>query len=230
MDGRVFGSALMGGTERADSGARPAAGLAVVGTTGVGATLAQAAEDQGLRNACGSDPAQFCEWVYDQTGNETVSTIIAWAVDVPLRIAIIVLVAFVVSRVLQRAVRHFGEKLTDDVQHRRVQQLRTGRAGQFLIDEQHDQRSKARTETLTSVLGSAASMVVWSTAVLLVLGEVGISLAPLIAGSGIAGVAIGFGAQSVVRTFLSGFFMLVEDHTGWATSSMWVMSQAPSSA
>ena len=194
---------------------RPGTAMAAVATLGVGTTLTQATDDgQGLRDACGSDPAQFCEWVYEQTGNETFSTVIAWAVARPLRIVIIIVLAFVVSRLLQRAVAHFGEKLADDVQNQRIQQLRSGRAGQFLIDEQQEQRSKARTETLTSVLGSAASMAVWTIAVLLVLGEIGISLAPLIAGAGIAGVAIGFGAQSVVRDFLSGFFMLVEDQYG----------------
>ena len=189
--------------------------MATVAALGAGATVTQTTDDgQGLGNACGSNPGQFCEWVYDQTGNETFSTIIAWGVDRPLRIVIIIVLAFVVSRLLQQAVVHFGEKLADDVQNQRIHQLRTGRAGQFLIDEQQDQRSKARTETITSVLGSAASMVVWTIAVLLVLGEIGISLAPLIAGAGIAGVAIGFGAQSVVRDFLSGFFMLVEDQYG----------------
>lgn len=170
--------------------------------------------DEGLRDACGSDPTQFCEWVYDQTSNETLASIVAWAVDRPLRILIIVVVAFVVSRVLRRAIEHFGERLTDDKKNETLQELRQGRAGRFLIDEQSEQRSAARTETLTSVLGSAANMTIWTVAGLMILGEVGISLAPLIAGAGIAGVAIGFGAQSIVRDFLTGFFMLVEDQYG----------------
>lgn len=170
--------------------------------------------DDGLRDACGNDPTQFCEWVYDQTSNETLASVTAWAVDRPLRILIIVLAAWVLSRVLGRAIEHFGERLTDDKKNETLQELRHGRAGRFLIDEQSEQRTTARTETLTSVLSSAASMAIWSIATLMVLGEVGISLAPLIAGAGIAGVAIGFGAQSVVRDFLTGFFMLVEDQYG----------------
>ena len=170
--------------------------------------------DDGLRDACGNNPTQFCEWVYDQTSNETLASITAWAVDRPLRILIIVVAAFVLSRVLRRAIEHFGERLTDDNKNEALQELRRGRAGRFLIDEQSEQRSAARTETLTSVLKSAANMVVWTVAGLMILGEVGISLAPLIAGAGIAGVAIGFGAQSIVRDFLTGFFMLVEDQYG----------------
>src|SRR5207248_1320370 len=49
---------------------------------------------------------------------------------------------------------------------------------------------------------------------LVVLGELGINLAPLIAGAGVLGIALGFGAQTLVRDFLSGFFMLVEDQYG----------------
>ena len=48
----------------------------------------------------------------------------------------------------------------------------------------------------------------------MILGELGINLGPLIAGAGIVGVAVGFGAQSVVKDFLSGMFMLVEDQYG----------------
>jgi small-conductance mechanosensitive channel len=57
-------------------------------------------------------------------------------------------------------------------------------------------------------------VVVWTVAVLLVLGELGISLGPLIAGAGIAGVALGFGAQSLVRDYLTGFFILLENQFG----------------
>jgi small conductance mechanosensitive channel len=57
--------------------------------------------------------------------------------------------------------------------------------------------------------------VILATVVLmLVLGELGISLGPLLASAGVAGVAIGFGAQSIVRDFLSGLFMLIEDQYG----------------
>ena len=49
---------------------------------------------------------------------------------------------------------------------------------------------------------------------MLVLGELGIDLAPLIAGAGIAGVALGFGAQSLVKDCISGLFMLIEDQYG----------------
>jgi small conductance mechanosensitive channel len=65
-----------------------------------------------------------------------------------------------------------------------------------------------------AVLRSIAKAAIGTVAVLTVLGEFGVNLGPLIAGAGIAGVALGFGAQSLVKDFLSGIFMLVEDQFG----------------
>jgi small-conductance mechanosensitive channel len=64
------------------------------------------------------------------------------------------------------------------------------------------------------VLGSLITAVVYGIAVLMVLGEFNLNLAPLLASAGVAGVALGFGAQSLVKDFLSGIFMLLEDQYG----------------
>lgn len=72
-------------------------------------------------------------------------------------------------------------------------------------------RSEQRAETLAGVAISMVRIVVWSVAVLLILEEIGLNLGPLIAGASIVGVAVGFGAQSLVKDFFSGFFILVED-------------------
>jgi len=75
-------------------------------------------------------------------------------------------------------------------------------------------RSTQRVEALSTVLRSVASFAIWTVAAFMVLGEFGINLGPLIAGAGIIGVALGFGSQSLVRDFLSGIFILVEDQYG----------------
>lgn len=75
-------------------------------------------------------------------------------------------------------------------------------------------RAELRSGTLAQVLGTLVAVVVWVMAVLLALDIVGLNLAPLLAGAGIAGVAIGFGAQSLVRDFFAGFFILAEDQYG----------------
>ena len=72
------------------------------------------------------------------------------------------------------------------------------------------ERSK-RTETVANVARRSVSVAVWATAVFMALSEIGFDIGPLIAGAGVAGLAIGFGAQNLVRDFLGGFFILLEN-------------------
>jgi small-conductance mechanosensitive channel len=77
-----------------------------------------------------------------------------------------------------------------------------------------DERRKQRVRALGAILRSGASVTIFSIAGFAVLGDLGINLAPLLASAGVVGVAIGFGAQNLVRDYLSGIFMLVEDQYG----------------
>jgi small conductance mechanosensitive channel len=79
------------------------------------------------------------------------------------------------------------------------------------LTQEYDLR---RSYTLTHALSYVLRVVVWTVTLLLLLAEFRVSLGPLIAGAGIVGVALGFGAQSVVRDFLSGFFILLENQFG----------------
>ncbi len=76
------------------------------------------------------------------------------------------------------------------------------------------ERSRQRAATMGTVLRSTITLVIGAVAVLLILGELEIDLAPLLAGAGIAGIAFGFGAQSLVKDFLSGMFIVFEDQYG----------------
>jgi moderate conductance mechanosensitive channel len=67
-----------------------------------------------------------------------------------------------------------------------------------------------RVTTLAGIIASTVRVVVWTVVGLMLLGELGLNLAPLLAGAGIVGLALGFGAQSLVRDFLAGFFILLE--------------------
>ena len=71
-----------------------------------------------------------------------------------------------------------------------------------------------RAATLTGALSTALIVVIWALAILMALGELGQNIAPLLASAGVAGVALGFGAQSLVRDTLSGFFILLENQFG----------------
>ena len=77
-----------------------------------------------------------------------------------------------------------------------------------------EQRREQRARALGSILLSGVSVVIFGIAALTVLGDLGINLAPLLASAGVLGVALGFGAQNLVRDYLAGIIMLVEDHYG----------------
>ena len=68
-----------------------------------------------------------------------------------------------------------------------------------------------RIDTVGTAIRYFATVVVGLVAGMLVLGELGISIAPILATAGVAGVAIGFGAQSLIKDYFSGFFLLLED-------------------
>jgi small conductance mechanosensitive channel len=71
-----------------------------------------------------------------------------------------------------------------------------------------------RATTLTHALSAGVIVTIWAIAVLLILDRLHVNLAPLLASAGVAGVALGFGAQSLVKDTLSGFFILLENQFG----------------
>lgn len=167
-----------------------------------------------LFDACGVEPSSTCRWVFDRTDSEFFATAADWVIDRPLRILIILVGAFILSRLAKRAIRHLAEEITDATTGDKLADLREGAAGRFLLEETETKRAASRAKTISIVLSSVASAVIWGIAGLMILGEIDIEIGPLIAGAGIAGVALGFGAQTVVRDFLTGIFMLIEDQFG----------------
>jgi len=81
-------------------------------------------------------------------------------------------------------------------------------------NEQVTSDAERRAETLGAVLTNAARVVVVAFFLLMTLQEFGVNIGPLVAGAGIAGVAVGFGAQSLVKDVISGFFLLMENQFG----------------
>jgi small conductance mechanosensitive channel len=107
-----------------------------------------------------------------------------------LRIVIILIVAWIVIVILQRAIREFRQRIAARLD---------------------DREAVKRAETLGRVFRYVVAVVISLVAGMMVLSELGISLAPILGAAGVAGVAIGFGAQSLVKDFFSGFFLLFED-------------------
>jgi moderate conductance mechanosensitive channel len=132
----------------------------------------------------------------------------------PLRVIAIVLIAILVRWLLHRAVRRLTTTTSRAAMPALLKPLRektarTAEDGQFIPE-----RRRQRAEAIGSVLRSFVTAVVFTLAALLVLGEFGFNLAPLLASAGIVGVALGFGAQSLVKDLIAGLFMLLEDQYG----------------
>ena len=177
--------------------------------------LALAQTSTGLADACGETNRGFvCELVYDWTENGGLATAADWLLDRPIRIALILVVAWIVTRFAKRAIVRFTKRIASASSHSRLHMLRERGPGKMLTDDVARVRAESRAETLGHVLRSIVVFTVWTFAALIVMGEIGVNLGPLIAGAGIGGVALGFGAQSIVKDFLSGLFMLIEDHYG----------------
>ena len=174
----------------------------------------QVAPSADLVDACGATPSWACRRIFDATGNRTLAGAIDYVVGAPLRIVVILVVAAVVNRLIRRAIRRFTDTISGAAEGRgRLHTLRE-RAPDALIPTEGGVRAASRAKTIGSVLRSLSTAIVYTIASVTILGELGINLGPLVASAGIAGVAIGFGAQSLVKDFLAGLFMLAEDQYG----------------
>jgi small conductance mechanosensitive channel len=171
-------------------------------------------DDEALQETCGDQPSFWCERILDWTGSETLARFVNWFVDIPLTILIIVVVAVVVNRLVRRAIRHFVDRIGSETDTKDHEPGLLRRAPALIAPGPPSLRAAARAKAIGGVLRSIASILIYTIAILLILAELGINLAPLIAGAGIAGVALGFGAQSLVKDFISGIFMMIEDQYG----------------
>ena len=151
-----------------------------------------------------------CAAVYHWTGNEDLAHAAAWLIGKPLTIVWIVLVAFLARWLLHRVIARIVRRAQSGVL---PSQLARGPFAEPESDTAR-QRRVQRAATIGTLLRSIVSGVVVAIVVMMVLSEVGVDIAPLIASAGILGVALGFGAQSLVKDFLSGIFMIFEDQYG----------------
>ncbi len=182
--------------------------------------------DLSLVSACGSDPKLLCEKVFDITdGNETVARIADWLIDRPLSIVLILFLAWVLTRVAKRALTRLVRRIVApdrDAVRRRLKAIGVDRPELLIADDLEDvdeqarvtARRASRAASISGVLGNTIMIAIWTIALIMIVGELGLNLGPMIAGAGIAGVALGFGAQSLVKDFISGLFMLMEDQYG----------------
>jgi moderate conductance mechanosensitive channel len=173
--------------------------------------------NENLVCSAGADPADstgspICRQLYQWTESRFLAQNFDALLTSAFRAIVIVVLAWVAIRLLRRLIARFVHGLNT----RSTEKLEVLQRNGSLTDTAPISlaRMQQRTETIGGVLRSAATIAVVSVALLMVLGAFGFNLGPLIAGAGIAGVALGFGAQSLVKDFLSGIFMLLEDQFG----------------
>jgi small conductance mechanosensitive channel len=134
----------------------------------------------------------------------------------PLQIVATILIALIFRALVHRAIDRLVRSGTDGKVPRFLNPLKE-RAAQSSFWESSgliSERRRQRAETIASVLKSAVSFVVLVLAFLVILDLIGINLLPFVATTSILGVALGFGAQNIVKDFLSGIFMILEDQYG----------------
>lgn len=112
-----------------------------------------------------------------------------------LRIALILIVAWIISKVIDAALSRTEKRLINSSQ----------------VEGEPPSESQKRVETLIRLVRQALFLALWIVVSLILMKEAGIDIAPLIASAGILGLAIGFGAQNLVKDFISGFFLTLEN-------------------
>ena len=186
---------------------------------------------------CAQQAGSWCARIYRLTENDVLARYADVVIGTGLRILLILLLAVIARLLLHRAIERLTRVTANGTPPGRLWPLkkpepkkpepgqRNLSAGQLAGDDDaqpHPQaqtkiqaaRRAARAKAVGSVLRSATTLVVYGVAVTMVLAELGINLGPIIASAGIVGLALGFGAQNLVRDFLSGMFMMIEDQYG----------------
>jgi small-conductance mechanosensitive channel len=137
-----------------------------------------------------------------------------WVVGTPLTILLILVLSLIGRTLAHRLINRVVRTMATGGHERPGAERRSAAAPGMSNLQLMNERRRQRAETMGSILRSIVSVFVFGLAFVLVLGELGINLAPIVASAGIAGVALGFGAQALVKDFLSGVFMILEDQYG----------------
>ncbi|MEI6362583.1 MAG: mechanosensitive ion channel family protein [Actinomycetes bacterium] len=137
-----------------------------------------------------------------------------WLIGIPLQILIIVVVAVIAQLILNGAIRKIVKRATEKAKHERLAQMRKVTRTAELSDLLMNQRTEQRAAAIGTLLRSVVAITVWTIATLMILPLLGVNVAPLLASAGVIGVALGFGAQTLVKDYLSGIFIIAEDQYG----------------
>ena len=188
-----------------------------------------------LTGNCGDNPGIACRLAWDIThstnATQLVRVYLAGPVTEALRILFVVVIAFLVRAVAHRVINKITERAATTSLPVAAVAIRPGgrRRGASAAPPPPDdttaisaaavavagtERREQRARALGSILRSGVSILVFGIAALTILGDLGVNLTPLLLSTTVLGVALGFGAQNLVRDYLAGILTLVEDHYG----------------
>jgi small conductance mechanosensitive channel len=137
-----------------------------------------------------------------------------WLLGVPLQVLFILVSALVIQLILTWSIRRVVRRASERAKHERLAQMRMVTRTAELSDLLLNQRTEQRANAIGTLLRSIVAITVWTIALLTILPLLGIDIAPLLASAGVIGVALGFGAQTLVKDYLSGIFLIIEDQYG----------------
>jgi small-conductance mechanosensitive channel len=144
----------------------------------------------------------------------TTSEFVTWFTGAPLYILITIVVAALTSAFLSRLIRRAVRRAASVAQRERLGAAKRAARTLELTDIMMGERREQRAEAIGQLLRSAMNVGIWGTAALLIFSRLGVDIAPLLASAGVVGVALGFGAQALVKDYLAGIFLIIEDQYG----------------
>jgi small conductance mechanosensitive channel len=163
---------------------------------------------------CSATDGPWCEVVYQVTRAEWLARASSVVIDGTIKTVLIVALAVLVRGLLHRGVRRLARGASEGHLPALLRPLRDRGTQRLQIGAGPSERRRQRAATIGSLLRSVVSLVIYGIAFVLILGEFGVDLAPIVASAGVIGLAVGFGAQNLVKDFLSGIFMMLEDQYG----------------
>ena len=136
--------------------------------------------------------------------------------EVPIRIVAVIVVTLIIRSLIHRVINRAVRPVAGGGVPRILRPFRERIQSSSLFESSGllSERRTQRANTIGSVLKSAVSFLMFVIAFMLIVSTLGFDLAPFIAGTSVVGVAIGFGAQNIIKDFLSGMFMMMEDQYG----------------
>lgn len=163
-----------------------------------------------LPPVCQQSHSLACTAVWDGTHNVALAHAASWLIGRPLTIVGLILIAAIVRWITNRVTDRLVLRASAGVLPRRLSGMSTPQEGGAPNSTRRIQRAK----TLGSLMKSLTAVLIYGITFVMILAQLGVNIAPILASAGVIGVAVGFGAQSLVKDCFAGISMMLEDQYG----------------